>query len=148
MLLEAGPVVGIDAGGLGNFFYCGLGRCQLVGLEGWTRWAGLYPGSCGRSGAVFGNPLQLEHRHRLQQLLGLAFQAEPDYVAPRWPEEECAQQKMLHLDFLVDDLEEACAHALSCGAKKAPRQFYEGVAVFFDPDGHPFCLFVDPAERQ
>jgi catechol 2,3-dioxygenase-like lactoylglutathione lyase family enzyme len=75
---------------------------------------------------------------------GLSFQAEPDYRRPVWPEQAGAQQKMLHLDFLVEDLEKAAAHALACGAVKAPRQFLDGVIVFFDPDGHPFCLFADP----
>lgn len=74
---------------------------------------------------------------------GLSFQAEPDYRPPVWPEEAHAQQKMLHLDFLVDDLGAAAAHAVSCGARKAPVQFFEDVVVLFDPDGHPFCLFTD-----
>ena len=72
---------------------------------------------------------------------GLAFQAEDDYVPPVWPEEPGCQQKMLHMDFRVDDLSAAAAHAEACGATRAPTQFYDGVIVFFDPDGHPFCLF-------
>ena len=75
---------------------------------------------------------------------GLSFQTEEDYVPPVWPEEPGRQQKMLHPDFLVDDLEAAAAHALECGAKKAGDQFLQGVIVFFDPNGHPFCLFEDP----
>jgi len=74
----------------------------------------------------------------------LSFQTEPDYRPPVWPEEPGEQAKMLHIDFLVDDLEGTAAHAETCGAVKAPEQFLEGVAVFFDPDGHPFCLFADP----
>ena len=52
---------------------------------------------------------------------------------------------MLHLDFQVDDLPAAAAHALACGAVKSPQQFLEdqGVIVFFDTEGHPFCLFLD-----
>ena len=75
---------------------------------------------------------------------GLSFQAEEDYVPPVWPEEPGKQQKSLHLDFLVDDLPAAEAHALACGAVRSPQQFLQGVTVFFDPDGHPFCLFEDP----
>lgn len=75
---------------------------------------------------------------------GLAFQSEECYTPPVWPEEPGEQQKMLHMDFLVDDLDSACAHALSCGAVLAPAQFLDGVRVFFDPAGHPFCLFADP----
>lgn len=75
---------------------------------------------------------------------GLSFQSEPDYVKPTWPEEPDRQQKMLHIDFLVDDLEAAAEHALACGAMLAPEQFLPGVLVFLDPAGHPFCLFSDP----
>ena len=78
---------------------------------------------------------------------GLSFQTEEDYVPPVWPEGPGRQQKMLHLDFLVDDLEAAAAHALECGAQKAKDQFLQGVIVFFDPNGHPFCLFEDPGYR-
>ena len=75
---------------------------------------------------------------------GLSFQTEEGYAPPVWPEEPGVQAKMLHLDFLVDDLPAAVGHALACGARKAPEQFLEGVVVLFDPDGHPFCLFADP----
>ncbi len=74
---------------------------------------------------------------------GLSFQSEPDYVPPVWPEEPGLQQKMLHIDFLVDDLETAVRHAIHCGATKAPQQYLPDVTVLFDPDGHPFCLFTD-----
>ncbi|MGI6239600.1 MAG: VOC family protein [Christensenellales bacterium] len=74
---------------------------------------------------------------------GLSFQSEEDYAPPVWPEAPGAQKKMLHMDFLVEDLPAAAEHALACGAIKAPVQFLAGVVVFFDPDGHPFCLFED-----
>lgn len=73
---------------------------------------------------------------------GLSFQAEEEYAPPVWPEQPGSPQKMLHLDFRVTDLEAACAHALACGARLAPEQFLPGGRVFFDPAGHPFCLFV------
>lgn len=76
---------------------------------------------------------------------GLSFQSEQHYVKPIWPEEPECQQKMIHIDFLVEDLEAASKHALKCGATLAPTQFLDGVIVFIDPAGHPFCLFVDPA---
>ena len=72
---------------------------------------------------------------------GLSFQQEEGYVRPVWPEEPGKPMKMLHLDFQVDDLPAAEAHALACGAVKSPQQFLEGVTVFFDTEGHPFCLF-------
>ena len=73
---------------------------------------------------------------------GLSFQSEAWYRPPVWPEEPGEQTKMLHLDILVDDLQAACAHALECGAVLAGYQPQEGVRVFLDPAGHPFCLFV------
>ncbi|KPU46212.1 glyoxalase-like domain protein [Oxobacter pfennigii] len=74
---------------------------------------------------------------------GLSFQSEPLYVKPVWPEDKKSQQKMLHMDFLVDDLDKACEYAIKCGAVLAPEQFLSEVRVFFDPAGHPFCLFED-----
>ncbi len=47
---------------------------------------------------------------------GLSFQSESDYRPPVWPERPGEQQKMLHLDIRVDDLDEAGAHALAVGA--------------------------------
>ncbi|MGK2947248.1 MAG: VOC family protein [Acidimicrobiales bacterium] len=74
---------------------------------------------------------------------GLSFQAEPDYQPPTWPEAPGAQDKMLHLDLWVDDLDEAVAHAVAAGARLADRQPQDRVRVLLDPAGHPFCLFLD-----
>ena len=74
---------------------------------------------------------------------GLSFQAEADYRAPTWPEHQDGQGKMLHLDFAVDDLDAAVAHAIVCGARRAEYQPLERVRVLLDPAGHPFCLFLD-----
>jgi hypothetical protein len=49
---------------------------------------------------------------------------------------------MIHLDFEVDDLDEAVAHALAVGARLASYQPQELVRVMLDPAGHPFCLWV------
>ena len=51
---------------------------------------------------------------------GLSFETEENYVRPVWPEEPGKPMKMLHLDFQVDDLQAAEAHALACGAVKSP----------------------------
>ena len=64
----------------------------------------------------------------------------PAYVPPVWPEEPGAQQQMTHLDFAVDDLEQAAAHAVRCGAVPARAQFTDAWRVMLDPAGHPFCL--------
>ena len=47
---------------------------------------------------------------------------------------------MAHLDFAVDDLEQAVQYAVRCGASVADAQFSEGWRVMLDPAGHPFCL--------
>jgi predicted enzyme related to lactoylglutathione lyase len=75
----------------------------------------------------------------------LSFQTEPEYERPTWPSDRAHQQMMLHLDILVDDLDEAGAHAVAAGAVLAEFQPQEGVRVYLDPAGHPFCLFVEGA---
>ena len=73
---------------------------------------------------------------------GLSFQTENNYVRPVWPASVGDQQMMMHLDIEVDDLEEAGAHAVAAGAVLADYQPQEHVRVYFDPAGHPFCLWV------
>jgi catechol 2,3-dioxygenase-like lactoylglutathione lyase family enzyme len=70
----------------------------------------------------------------------LNFQNAEGYEPPVWPEESGKQQQMAHLDFLVDNLEEAANRAVELGAKKAPQQFIPELIVMLDPAGHPFCL--------
>jgi predicted enzyme related to lactoylglutathione lyase len=70
----------------------------------------------------------------------LYFQNAEGYVPPVWPEAPGKPQQMTHLDFLVDDLDEAVNRALELGAKKAPEQFIPEITVMLDPAGHPFCL--------
>jgi catechol 2,3-dioxygenase-like lactoylglutathione lyase family enzyme len=74
---------------------------------------------------------------------GLSFQAEAGYRAPCWPERADGQDKMLHLDIEVDDLDAAVEHAVASGARLAEHQPQERVRVMLDPAGHPFCLFLD-----
>lgn len=74
---------------------------------------------------------------------GLSFQAEADYVPPVWPQQRDQQRMMLHLDIRVDDLEAGTRHALDSGATLADFQPQDGVRVFLDPAGHPFCLFLN-----
>jgi hypothetical protein len=71
----------------------------------------------------------------------LGFQKVTSFVAPTWPEGSVPQQ--LHLDFAVDDLDDAEALALSLGARKTSFQPGETFRVFLDPVGHPFCLVLD-----
>lgn len=68
------------------------------------------------------------------------FQRNLEYIPPVWPEKSGAQQQMAHMDFAVNNLEEAVRHAILCGAKTADEQFSEDWRVMLDPAGHPFCL--------
>jgi len=70
----------------------------------------------------------------------LYFQTEPNYEPPVWPAKPGYQQMMIHLDFDVDDLDAAVAHAISCGARLADTQYLDNVRVCIDPEGHPFCI--------
>jgi catechol 2,3-dioxygenase-like lactoylglutathione lyase family enzyme len=78
--------------------------------------------------------------------VGLNFQTEEWYRPPTWPEEPDGQDKMLHFEIQVDDLEAAAALAVAAGARPAPHQPVDRdqtrIRVMLDPAGHPFCLFV------
>ena len=104
-----------DADGLAEFYVRLLGWEKILSGGGW---AGL----------------------RAPQGWIFAFQQVEEYVPPVWPWEAGRQQQMAHIDFLVDELEEAVSHALACGARKADVQYFDTSDVLFDPEGHPFCL--------
>lgn len=76
----------------------------------------------------------------------IAFQQNPDYIPPVWPDEPGAQQQMAHLDFSVRDKEQlalAERHAISCGAVKAGVQYDpQRWVTLLDPAGHPFCFVI------
>ena len=74
---------------------------------------------------------------------GLSFQEEKWYRPPVWPERPGEQDKMIHLDIQVGDLDAAVTHALAAGARLADYQPQPRVRVLLDPAGHPFCLFLD-----
>ena len=73
---------------------------------------------------------------------GLSFAQEAGYVRPTWPSTAGEQQMMMHLDIEVDDLEAAGAVVTAAGAVLADFQPQDDVRVYFDPDGHPFCLWI------
>ncbi len=61
-----------------------------------------------------------------------------------WPDE--AGVKRFHLDFLVDDLDDATEKFCAIGATQPEFQpGAEGWRVLLDPDGRPFCLSPRPA---
>lgn len=72
----------------------------------------------------------------------LNFEYERQWTPPAWPSEPGLQHATQHLDIYVTDLAAASEHALRVGATLAPVQPQETVRVFFDPAGHPFCLFT------
>ncbi len=71
----------------------------------------------------------------------LSFQQVQDYTPPKWPAQDVPQQ--MHLDVIVDDLDDAEASVLELGATKHEHQPGTSFRVFLDPAGHPFCLCVD-----
>lgn len=74
----------------------------------------------------------------------LDFQRVRNPVPEPWPEPTAARR--LHLDFVVDDLDEAEAHLCSLGARRADLQpGGDRFRVLIDPAGHPFCLATSQA---
>ena len=65
----------------------------------------------------------------------------PVYERPVWPSVAGEPQMSIHLDIACDDLDEAVAWAVDCGAEVAAFQPQTDVRVLLDPAGHPFCLF-------
>jgi len=49
----------------------------------------------------------------------------------------------MHLDLMVQDLDEGEKVAVELGATKADSQPGTSFRVFLDPASHPFCLCVD-----
>jgi predicted enzyme related to lactoylglutathione lyase len=64
-----------------------------------------------------------------------------DYIPPVWPEEPGKQQKQMHFNFQVDDLQSAVEEAVRLGAARAAAQYGGGHFItLLDTEGHPFCL--------
>ena len=69
----------------------------------------------------------------------LTFHRKADYRRPTW--ESPLVPKQMHLDFAVDDLDEAQSEALQAGAVMVdPQPRPKDWRVLLDPEGHPFCL--------
>ena len=69
----------------------------------------------------------------------LAFQLSPEHQPPRFPDPHASQQ--IHLDVVVDDIEEAEARVLELGATRVPDAIGEpDFRIYRDPAGHTFCL--------
>ena len=78
--------------------------------------------------------------------LVIAFQEVEGFTPPVWPWQSGKQGQMVHLDFYVDNLDEAVQYAAECGAKLADEQFFRTSRTMIDPAGHPFCLDTDEPE--
>ncbi len=76
----------------------------------------------------------------------LAIQLEPNQERATWPAAAGEQHMQIHLEIRADDLLAAQEHALACGATLASVQPQDDVRVMFDPEGHPFCLWVEEAQ--
>lgn len=80
----------------------------------------------------------------------LAFQRADEVAPTTWPDPAVPQQ--LHLDFLIDsveELEEYHRRALALGAAVRMDQRddpEESLCVYADPAGHTFCLFAWPGQ--
>ncbi|HEV2755900.1 MAG TPA: VOC family protein [Actinomycetota bacterium] len=69
----------------------------------------------------------------------VAFQRVESFVPPRWPDPAAPQQ--MHMDVLVDNLDEAEAGVLALGGSLLEGSDKPiGYRVYADPAGHPFCL--------
>lgn len=66
------------------------------------------------------------------------FQTAPGHVSPTWPDPTSSMQ--MHLDFYVDDPDDAEARVLAAGAVKHDHQPGDHFRVYTDPAGHLFCL--------
>ena len=75
--------------------------------------------------------------------IGLGIHIEDIYVLPVRPAKPGEQQMMMHLEIAVDDLEAVCAHAEACGVTLAGFQPQADVRVHLEPDGHPFCVYLE-----
>ena len=71
----------------------------------------------------------------------ISFQQVEGFQPPQWPGQSVPQQ--MHLDVIVEDLDDAEPKVIELGATKAEHQPGTTFRVFLDPAGHPFCLCVD-----
>ena len=98
-------------------------------------------------GALLGWELEIEEPEwvKLRNPQGgptLSFQTEKLHRRPVWPGDGSDQQMMMHIDIEVADLAQAVDYAVTLGATKAEYQPQDDVVVCYDPDGHPFCLWI------
>jgi predicted enzyme related to lactoylglutathione lyase len=82
----------------------------------------------------------------VDEALRVDFQHVDGYRPPAWPDPQSPAQ--MHLDLVVEDLDEGERLATALGARKADHQpGGSRFRVFIDPEGHPFCLATPAASR-
>jgi predicted enzyme related to lactoylglutathione lyase len=87
------------------------------------------------------------HNVRVPGMPVISIQYARGHVPPQWPD---GPPQQVHLDFEVDDIAAAHAHALDVGAAvlspaEGPDEAKSsGFQVYADPAGHPFCLCWGP----
>jgi len=82
----------------------------------------------------------------VDERLRVDFQRVDGYQAPAWPDPDRPAQ--MHLDLVVDDLDEGERVATALGASTADHQpGADRFRVLVDPEGHPFCLATPAASR-
>lgn len=84
----------------------------------------------------------LFHRPAVRSASGvvLLFNEIDGFERPTWPEQTGAQQKQMHLDFQVADVDAAVQRAISLGAYATDVQYGDNFVTMVDLDGHVFCL--------
>lgn len=115
----------------------------VLGTPDPHRLAGFYARLLGWAEVEGSDPSFVRLRAPERERPGLSFQLEPDHEPPVWPPRPGTQQMQGHVDVLVDDLAAEVARAEALGATREAHQPGEGVVVLRDPDGHPFCLFLE-----
>ncbi|MCD7973656.1 MAG: VOC family protein [Candidatus Azobacteroides sp.] len=68
----------------------------------------------------------------------IAFQEIESYQPPVWPWQDGKQSQMLHLDFVVENLEETVGHAVNLGAKVADQQYFNTSRIPIGPGRSSF----------
>lgn len=78
----------------------------------------------------------------------LAFMLDEQHEPPVWPSASGSQSMQMHLDIGVTDVAAAVEDAVALGARVAQFQPQDDVRVLIDPEGHPFCLYLDDPDAK
>lgn len=69
------------------------------------------------------------------------MEADFEYLPPIWPEEIGKQQKQMHFNFQVNNLQFAVQEVIRLGGTKAKEQYGgDHFVTMMDTEGHTFCL--------